>query len=400
MKNPFFDEKFWLMEEGALVQLLNSGMQLSADAMTGKKRPYKMNGNIAVIKITGSLNNTWHYPPYCSRYDVVQGQIKAAVADYSVRSIMLDIDSPGGTCSGCEDLSLTIKNADKSKPVYAFTASKATSAAYWLGSQARYFAAGKTANLGSIGVIAVHLDYTGMYEEVGIKPTIIRSGEFKALGHHLEKLSDKARKSLQSHFDKTCQIFIEAVASGRKKLKISESKEWAEGRVFLGEDAKTVGLIDRVCSRDEIISHILKEANMNAEQLRAQYPAAVSDIENAAKAEAASQIEEANNQTAAAKSNAAAVAEAMFGPEAGGKLKAALDANLNAEQINTLGLSMNLASKPDNDGDAPDADANSRQQILNAIQANDQGGPAPGSPAQAKVDPLGDAIARKIDKGV
>ena len=129
---------------------------------------------------------------------------------------------------------------------------------------------------------------------------------------------------------------------------------------------------------------------MNANELRTAYPDAVKAIEDGVKAEAASQIEEANNKTTAVTTNAAEVAEAMFGSEAGGKLKAALDANLNAEQINTLGLSMNLASKPENEDDAPDADANSRQKILNAIQANDQGGPAPGttpSPA-AKENPL------------
>ena len=94
----------------------------------------------------------------------------------------------------------------------------------WAGSQARYFAAGKTADVGSIGVICIHMDYTGFYKDAGIKPTVFRAGEFKALGNHLEALSPKAKEYLQTHLEKSCQIFIEAVASGRKKLKISESK--------------------------------------------------------------------------------------------------------------------------------------------------------------------------------
>ncbi len=388
MKNPFFGEKYWLMGEDSLIQLMSSGIVFSAETMSDKKRPYKIEGSIAVIKIAGSLNPRFHFPPYASSYNIIREQITAAMKDHQVHSILLDIDSPGGTVAGCDDLAQCIKTTDKIKPVYAYTGNYACSAAYWTGSQARYFAAGRTADVGSIGVICVHLDYSGMYEDIGIKPTVFRAGEFKALAHQLESLSDKAKESLQIHLDKTCQIFIDAVASSRKKLKISESKEWAEGRVFLGEDAKAVGLIDRVCSRDELISHILKEANMDANQLRAQYPDAVKAIEDGAQAEAASQIEEANKQTEAAKSNAAEVAEAMFGPEAGGKLKAALGANLNAEQITALGLTVSLDDKPESN--PGDQDAESRKAILDGLQANDQSGPNPGSPPSpaSKESPL------------
>ncbi|HAS90300.1 MAG TPA: signal peptide peptidase SppA [Desulfovibrio sp.] len=400
MKTLMSLEKYWLMGEDSLTLLMNSGIVFSAETISDKKRPYKIEGNIAVIKIAGSLNPRFHWPPYASSYNVLKDQIKAAVSDYQVRSILLDIDSPGGTVSGCEDLAQCIKQADKVKPVYAYTSGNACSAAYWTGSQSRYFAAGKTADVGSIGVICIHMDWTGLYKDAGIKPTVFRAGEFKALGNHLESLSSKAKESLQSHLDKTCGIFIETVASSRKKLKTLEAKAWAEGRVFLGEDAKSIGLIDRVCSRDELISHILKEANMDANQLRAQYPEACKDIEDGAKAEAASQIEEANKQTEAVKTNAAEVAEAMFGPEAGGKLKAALGANLTAEQITALGLTVDTASKPEKNSEQPDSEAKSRQAILEALQDNDQKGPVPGSDTQAKIDPLGDAIARKLGKEV
>ena len=129
MKKLMSLEKYWFMGEDSLTMLMNSGIALAADAHSGKKHPYKMEGSIAVIRIAGSLNTTWHCPPYCTNYSVVQDQIKAAVADYSVRSILLDIDSPGGTVKGCDDLAQCIKKADKSKPVYAHTSGNACSAA-------------------------------------------------------------------------------------------------------------------------------------------------------------------------------------------------------------------------------------------------------------------------------
>ena len=382
MKN-IISEKYWLMEESALLPFLNSGLtpDAEANAFSDKKRPFKMEGNIAVIKVAGSLNMNCHYPPYCSSYTVIKEQIKAAVADYSVRSILLEIDSPGGTVSGCDDLATAVADADKRKPVYAYSSSQSTSAAYWVGSSARYFAAGKTADIGSIGVIMVHLDWTSAYEESGIKPTVFRAGEFKALGNHLESLSEKAKESLQSHLDQTCNIFINAVAGNRNKLKISNKNEWAEGRVFLGEDAKTIGLIDCVCTRDQLTSHILKEASMDANELRAQYPDVVNAIEDNAKAEAASQLAGVKEETITLASNAAV---AMFGNDAGGKLKAALEAGLTAEQITTLGLAHDVNPQPE-----AKADDTKNAEILAALLATDQKGVVPGTPkAAAKVNPL------------
>ncbi len=384
-------EKFWLIEETSLIPFLNSDLtpDAEANAFSGKKRPFKLEGNVAVIKVAGSLNMDWHYPPYCSSYTVIKEQIKAALADYSVRSILLEIDSPGGTVYGCDDLATAVANADKIKPVYAYTGSQATSAAYWVGSSARYFAAGKTADLGSIGVIMVHMDYTGLYSDAGIKPTIFRAGEFKALGIHLESLSDKAKESLQSHLDQTCEIFINSIAGNRKKLKISNKNDWAEGRVFLGEDAKTIGLIDCVCTRDQLTSHILKEASMNADELRAQYPDAVKAIEDGAKAEAASQLTGAKAETITL---AADVAVAMFGEEAGGKLKAAFEAGLSAESITKLGLAHDVSAQPEAKGDDPTQAA-----MLAALANTDQGGIVPGSPKTgAKVNPVHAALTAKL----
>ncbi|MBI9112259.1 signal peptide peptidase SppA [Maridesulfovibrio ferrireducens] len=366
-------ENFWLMEETSLIPFLNSDLTLDAEAnaFSGKKRPFKLEGNVAIIKVAGSLNMNFHWPPYCSSYTVIKEQIKAAIADYSVRSILLEIDSPGGTVSGCDDLATAVADADKKKPVYAYSSSQATSAAYWVGSGARYFAAGKTADLGSIGVIMVHMDYTGLYNDAGIKPTIFRAGEFKALGIHLESLSDKAKTSLQSHLDQTCEIFINSIACNRKKLKISNKNEWAEGRVFLGEEAKTIGLIDCVCTRDQLTSHILKEASMDANELRATYPDVVKAIEDNATAEATSQLAGAKTETIKLASDAAI---AMFGDTAGGKLKAALEAGLNTEQITTLGLAYDVNVQPE-----AKVDDSKQAEMLAALLKTDQPGIVPGS---------------------
>lgn len=384
---PFNNERLWLMEESALQNFLRSDLSRdkaqAASASEAGTNPYAYEGNIAVVRIAGALNQEFHWPPFCSSYSALRAQIEAAEKDPRVRAILLDIESPGGTVAGCEDLAATICEA--TKPVYAYTAGCACSAAYWLASASRSIGATATANVGSVGVLLVHLDYSGAYSEAGIQPTIFRSGEFKALGNQLESLSEKARTSLQQHVDQACAIFMDAVCAGRKQLKISDKETWAEGRVFHGEDAAKVGLIDCVCSRSQFISRIHKEVSMDAKELRTSYPEAVSAIESEAKAETASLVAEAENKV---RGDASALAGVLFGDAAKEKMAAALDAGLSAEQAEKLGLSYS----PEGAG------ATMEREMLRAIQNTDQPGPIPGK-AQGEQNPLLAAAKRKYGKG-
>ena len=131
-----------------------------------------------------------------------------------------------------------------------------TSAAYRLAAASREVFATKMSEVGSIGVIAIHHEITKMLDKEGINVTVLRSGEFKALGNPYEKLDPKARDVIQGQMDFLYEDFVSEVAANRG-LPIPFVKEnAAEGRVFFGVQALDVGLIDGVESFDSVVKRL------------------------------------------------------------------------------------------------------------------------------------------------
>lgn len=213
---------------------------------------YSRQGSIGVISIRGTMLNvdnglTRFFE--MSTYPAIQQSILAAVEDPEVDRIVLDIDSPGGTVSGVSATSDLIYAVDKTvKPVFAISDGYMASGAYWLASSTRRIYADHLANVGSIGVIQVHMDYTKRLEKEGITATPIRSGKYKALGMPYEPLSEEAQKELQDKSDEIYKYFVTHVSDARNKSYEYVDKIMGEGRVFMGQGAKEVGLIDKVAS--------------------------------------------------------------------------------------------------------------------------------------------------------
>jgi ClpP class serine protease len=105
--------------------------------------------------------------------------LEAALADDKVTSIMLDIDSPGGSTDLIPEMAAQIRQARKQKPIVAMANTAAASAAYWLGSQASEFVVSPSGKVGSIGVFAAHTDVSEAEAKAGVKTTLISAGKFK-----------------------------------------------------------------------------------------------------------------------------------------------------------------------------------------------------------------------------
>src|SRR5437879_2480319 len=125
----------------------------------------------------------------------------AMLANPDIRSIVIDVDSPGGSVAGTAELAQRIYDARDQKKIVAIADSLAASAAYWIGSAASEFWATPTAEVGSIGVFAVHVDTSKADEEAGVKYTIIKAGKFKAEGSPYEPLAADARDYMQGRVD-------------------------------------------------------------------------------------------------------------------------------------------------------------------------------------------------------
>lgn len=236
-----------------------------------KEREYEsplieVTDGIAVITIAGPLTNDnsfWSLlfgmTPYATVYDAV---IEAALSD-SVDSILLSIDSNGGTVAGISHALEGIREAGQIKPIYTHTASSMNSAAYWIGSAATEVMADRMAEVGSIGVIAMLVEYTKSMEKDGVTPHVFRAGKFKALGNPYEEFSDVVVKEVQGKLDARYEQFLEDVAINRGVTKDTVREKMAEGRTFLAKDAESVGLIDKVVSFNDAFRFVKAESTQS-----------------------------------------------------------------------------------------------------------------------------------------
>jgi len=176
----------------------------------------------------------------------LSAQLQAAVADPQVKAILLRIDSPGGIVSGVPEFAAEVRAARAVKPVLALADTVAASAAYWIGAQATEFWAVPSADVGSVGVYAVHEDLSKLLEQAGVTVTLISAGAHKTDGNPYEPLSEDARANIQARVDDVYGQFIEDVAKGRGVTVAKVREDFGEGRVLSAEAAQAAGMIDRV----------------------------------------------------------------------------------------------------------------------------------------------------------
>ena len=172
----------------------------------------------------------------------------------------MDVDSPGGTTAGVEELSDLIWTGSQRKPVVAVANSQMASAAYWLASQVGgkqlRLVASPGADAGSIGVFMMHQDVSGMMEQDGVKVTFIRAGKYKTETNPFEPLSDEAREHLQAQVDATYETFVAHVARGRGVAKSVAKEGFGQGRMFHASQAAEMGLVDRVATMGRVLDEL------------------------------------------------------------------------------------------------------------------------------------------------
>lgn len=172
----------------------------------------------------------------------------------AVKSIIIDVDSPGGSVYGTDELAAEIREAAKQKTVVAVSDSLMASAAYYVSSGASEIVASPSSEVGSIGVLAVHYDLSKSDEMDGITPTLIKAGKYKAEGHPDFPLSDDAREHIQEDVDRYYGMFLRAVAAGRGVSVDRVRAGFGEGRMFGAQEAVRRGMADRVATLDETIA--------------------------------------------------------------------------------------------------------------------------------------------------
>jgi capsid assembly protease len=176
----------------------------------------------------------------------VQAALSSALQDTSVTAISLDIDSPGGSIAGVQELADAVYAARGVKRVVAHASDLIASAAYWIGSQAEELTANEGCLVGSVGVYAVMEDTSAADAMAGIKVHVIRSHELKGAGAG-DEITPAQILDEQRIIDAAAEMFISAVARGRG-MSVDHARAVATGQVWFANDAKGKALVDEVVS--------------------------------------------------------------------------------------------------------------------------------------------------------
>lgn len=248
-----------------MVHLRANGLETSfADAerapvMAAMSAPARNGGSVAILPIFGTISQRMNVMSDFSggtSTEKFTTSFRQAMADSSVKAIVLNVDSPGGTIYGVDELASEIYKARGEKRVVAIANSLSASAAYWIGSAAEEFSVTPGGEVGSIGVFAAHMDESTALAAEGIKTTLISAGKYKTEGNPYEPLSEEARTAMQSRVDDYYGMFVDAVARNRGVTAGRVKTGYGQGRVMGAQDALKAGMVDRVATLDQTLARL------------------------------------------------------------------------------------------------------------------------------------------------
>lgn len=227
-------------------------------------KPFAYSNGIAIIPIHGLLINrmSWSYS-FATGYNFIRSQMNAALNDPDVTLIVYDINTSGGMAAGCRELSDEMFAAREVKPSLSVIDARCYSAGYFLGSSANRVVVTQSGGVGSIGVVAMHIDYSAMLEAEGLKITFIKAGDEKVDGNPYEALSKRARDSIQQDVDYHYGLFTGAVARNRDLPE--DDVRATQARCFLPPEALELGLVDAIESPADAVANFFNELTTDAD---------------------------------------------------------------------------------------------------------------------------------------
>ena len=246
----------------AVLAAKERGEPAAADARAPARSNARSAGGIAVIPVYGTIVQRANQLELCEGGTSTQ-QISAALADAnadpSVAQILLDIDSPGGSVYGVQELAAEISAS--AKPVVAVANSLAASAAYWIGAAASEFHVTPGGEVGSIGVWMAHQDYSQAMEDAGVKTTLISAGEFKVEGNPYQPISAEALGFLQSRVDDYYAAFVKGVA----KVSVGAVRgDMGKGRCFGADQALAANMCDSISTFGQVVAGMQRNIKSSA----------------------------------------------------------------------------------------------------------------------------------------
>jgi len=255
-------------------------------ALTLMQKNVPLRHRLALVRIEG---------PIMDSKDLVE-EIREHAKDNSVKAIVLRIDSPGGAVAPSQEIYAEVKKAAAIKKVVVSMGSIAASGGYYIAAPATRIFANPGTLTGSIGVIMEIPNVEELMKKIGVKSEVVKSGKNKDMGSAFRAMQPEGRQILQDVLDNVHAQFIKAVAEGRK-MTIEDVRSLADGRIFSGEQAQALKLVDELGTLDDATRAAAKMAGLGEDpdvvvkkdklslfdMLRGKFPKEFSDIMPAVK---------------------------------------------------------------------------------------------------------------------
>lgn len=223
------------------------------------EQPHAATG-VAVVPVHGILVSRSTQLDFCetmTSYEQIRMDLRAALNDPSVYRIALDIDSYGGHATGAFELADEIRQMRLQKPITAIVNHNAYSAAYLIASSCTEVVVSKSGGVGSIGVIASHLDRSQLNEKMGITITTVYAGAHKNDGTPHAPLTDQALAAMQAGVNEAYAMFTEAVAAGRNLS--AQAVIDTQAATYRGEKGLALGLVDRIATAQDALDGLVAD---------------------------------------------------------------------------------------------------------------------------------------------
>ncbi len=249
--------------------------QLTLTEMGNVKEDSKGGDKVAVYYAYGEIVDTETTGMASTDHNIVAVDVckdlEDLMDDDDVKAVVLRVNSPGGSAYASEQIWRAVTQLKAKKPVVVSMGGYAASGGYYISCNANYIYSEPTTLTGSIGIFGMFPDYSGLLtDKLGVKFDEVKTNKHAAFGTPARPFNDEEMALLGNYIDRGYALFRQRVADGRK-LPVAKVEEIAQGRVWLGNDALPIKLVDAIGSLDDAVKKAAELAKLD-EYHTANYP--------------------------------------------------------------------------------------------------------------------------------
>jgi signal peptide peptidase SppA len=197
-------------------------------------------------------------------FETLSKQLAEAMANKAIKTIVFDVDSPGGNVAGATEFAREVMRARTKKPIIAVAQYMMASAAYWGVAGATEIVAAPSAMVGSIGVFTIHEDLSKALEMEGVKLTYIAAGKYKVDGNETEPLSKETLARIAAKVNEAYEKFLSDVSKGRGVPLEDVRAGYGEGDTVSAAEALRLKMVDKVATLDETLARVMTPPDQRA----------------------------------------------------------------------------------------------------------------------------------------